>query len=326
MNRKDNNSKSPAASSIANNNNNTNNIILMKGGVQPTSSMTTNNRFLAFPADISLVSEEKKIFKVAKEAEEFSNMSEKEKTRIKLERGAASLTVESVSGDIRRKRNAAAARLRREMLQREGIISPHNNNNNTQKDSSDGVLEEEEDHHHYHTSTTNPEFKEKIDEAVINSMNFPLHCDDDEPIAWKGPPIEFLEQPDDLTKAEREAQDRAMKQQNLNQNGKYWMSVYATNSKKPNPKMTMIQRQLLHQQEQNERKPGILTGRSLPFEIGEAEFIARKNAKTEASIKKQIEEAILNGDIQNNYEDALEYLNKIKEKATCTRKRTATKS
>ena len=30
-------------------------------------------------------------------------------------------------------------------------------------------------------------------------------------------------------------------------------------------------------------------------------------------IKKNIEEAILNGDIQNNYEDALEYLNKIKE-------------
>jgi hypothetical protein len=30
-------------------------------------------------------------------------------------------------------------------------------------------------------------------------------------------------------------------------------------------------------------------------------------------IKKSIEEAILNGDIKNNYEDALQYLEKIKE-------------
>ena len=43
------------------------------------------------------------------------------------------------------------------------------------------------------------------------------------------------------------------------------------------------------------------------------EFCGIGEGPSIGQIKKNIEEAILNGDIQNNYEDALEYLKKIKE-------------
>jgi hypothetical protein len=240
--------KAPSSTTSSINGEETNAKLLLEGSMNPSgtysfnsSPSTAKHRFLAFPADISLISEENRILRMAGETEEFNKKSEKEKRQIKLNRRG--LTVDSVATDLQKRKNAAAAQLRVQMIKLRGEEIPASLSKAHQLQQLQ--------------AQTNPEFRAKLDNAIIQSMKFGIHCDDDESIPWKGPSIALVEQSDELTEQERKLQEKEVQQHQLELNGKYWMSVYAAAQSRVGGaalRQQQIATAKLIQKQQNKRK------------------------------------------------------------------------
>lgn len=200
-------------------------------------------RFLAFPADISLVTHEQQI-RTAYEDKKTTNEAALLKRR-KREM-MRTFNVDSVAGELAAKRRAAAAELKRQMAR--ASSRANSNNNIAAKDGGGGDDDDVNESDNNLSSNLDAlssltsdvagggggattEFRARVDKAVLHSLEFGLHVDDDPTVDFKDlnmPPLDQIDETEEEREKMRREHVKELARFQLRNSERFWAQVYSS--------------------------------------------------------------------------------------------------